>query len=33
MEIIRLENITKVYKIGEAETHALDGVSLKVRTG
>ena len=33
MEIIVLDNITKVYSIGEVETHALDGVSLGVQEG
>ena len=33
MEIIALENITKVYSIGEVETHALDGVTLGVQEG
>jgi putative ABC transport system ATP-binding protein len=28
MEIIKLENIAKHYKIGEVVTHALDGISL-----
>jgi putative ABC transport system ATP-binding protein len=33
MGIISLEDITKVYKIGEVETNALDGVSLEVEEG
>jgi len=33
MEIVNLENLTKVYKIGEVETRALDGVSLKIEQG
>lgn len=28
--MIKLENITKVYKMGENEVHALDGVSLEI---
>ncbi|MCR4692750.1 MAG: ABC transporter ATP-binding protein [Firmicutes bacterium] len=28
--MIRLENITKIYKMGENEVHALDGVSLHI---
>jgi putative ABC transport system ATP-binding protein len=31
--IIRLENLTKVYKIGETEVHALRGVSYDVAVG
>ena len=30
MNIINLENITKVYQVGSEEVHALDGVSLKM---
>jgi len=30
MNIINLENITKVYQVGSEEVHALDGVSLKI---
>ena len=33
MEIIEVENVTKVYKIGEVETRALDGVSIKIKDG
>jgi putative ABC transport system ATP-binding protein len=33
MEIIRLENVTKVYRIGEVETRALNGVSLAIEEG
>jgi putative ABC transport system ATP-binding protein len=33
MEIIQLENATKVYRIGEVETRALNGVSLTVEAG
>jgi putative ABC transport system ATP-binding protein len=33
MEIIQLENATKVYTIGEVETHALNGVSLTIDAG
>lgn len=29
--MIRLENITKVYKMGDTELHALDGVSLHIK--
>ncbi|GAB4567628.1 MAG: ABC transporter ATP-binding protein [Anaerolineae bacterium] len=31
--VIRLENITKVYKMGDIEVHALRGVSLEVQRG
>ena len=30
MNIINLENISKVYQVGSEEVHALDGVSLKM---
>lgn len=33
MEIITVENATKIYKIGEVETRALDGVSLSIEEG
>jgi len=33
MTIIQVENVTKTYKIGEVETHALNGVSLDVAEG
>ncbi len=33
MEVIQLENATKVYSIGEVETRALDGVSLSIEEG
>lgn len=33
MEIVRLENVTKVYRIGEVETRALDGVNLTIQAG
>lgn len=29
--MIRLENITKIYKMGDTELHALDGVSLHIK--
>jgi putative ABC transport system ATP-binding protein len=31
--MIEIENITKVYQMGETEVHALDGVSLKIEDG
>lgn len=33
MEIITVDNATKIYKIGEVETRALDGVSLSIEEG
>lgn len=33
MEIIQFENVSKTYVIGEVETRALDGVSLRVQEG
>ncbi|MFW5713330.1 MAG: ABC transporter ATP-binding protein [Brevefilum sp.] len=32
-EVIRVENLTKVYQMGEIEVHALSGVSFSVRKG
>ena len=31
--VIKIENLTKVYQMGEIEVHALRGVSFKVKTG
>jgi putative ABC transport system ATP-binding protein len=31
--VIRVENVTKVYKMGEVEVHALRGVDLEIRRG
>jgi putative ABC transport system ATP-binding protein len=33
MAVIELDNITKSYKIGEVETHAVNGVSLSIEPG
>ena len=33
MEIIELENIVKIYTVGEIETHALNGVTLSIGDG
>jgi len=33
MEIMRVENLTKIYGTGESEVRALDGVSFSVRSG
>jgi putative ABC transport system ATP-binding protein len=33
MEVTRIENVTRVYKIGKVETRALRGVSLSIQNG
>ena len=33
MQAIELEDVVRIYKIGEVETHALDGVSLSIAPG
>ncbi|HQV70004.1 MAG TPA: ABC transporter ATP-binding protein [Thermoflexales bacterium] len=33
MEVARVENVTRVYKVGNVETKALDGVSLTIENG
>jgi len=33
MSVIQLENVTKIYTVGEVETRALDGVSLNIEDG
>jgi len=33
MSVIQLENVTKIYTVGEVETRALDGVSLYIEDG
>jgi len=33
MAVIELENATKIYKIGDVETRALNGVSLSIEEG
>jgi putative ABC transport system ATP-binding protein len=33
MAIIETENVTKVYQIGEVETHALNGVTMQIEEG
>lgn len=33
MDIIQIENATKIYQIGAVETHALDGVTLNIGAG
>ena len=32
-EIVRLEGVTKVYRMGKVEVHALRGVNLSVKRG
>ncbi len=32
-EVIRVENLTKVYQMGEIQVHALNGISFSVRKG
>ena len=31
--IIEAENLTKIYKMGDTEVHALDGVDLRINKG
>ena len=33
MEVTKIENVTRTYKIGQVETHALRGVSLSIQSG
>jgi putative ABC transport system ATP-binding protein len=33
MEVARVENVTRIYKIGKVETQALGGVSLSIESG
>ena len=33
MEVAKIENVTRVYKIGNTETNALNGVSLNIESG
>ena len=33
MEVTKVENVTRVYKIGKVETNALRGVSLSIQSG
>jgi putative ABC transport system ATP-binding protein len=33
MEVTKIENVTRVYKIGAVETHALRGVNLSIESG
>ena len=33
MEVVRIENITRVYKVGQMETNALRGVNLTIENG
>ncbi len=31
--MIEVKNVTKIYKVGDSEVHALDGVNLKIKDG
>ncbi|HEX7555812.1 MAG TPA: ABC transporter ATP-binding protein [Leptolinea sp.] len=33
MEVVKVENVTRVYKIGDVETNALKGVNLSIQSG
>jgi putative ABC transport system ATP-binding protein len=33
MEVVKIDNVTRVYKVGEVETQALRGVSLSIQGG
>jgi len=33
MAVIQLENVVKIYTVGEVQTHALDGISLSIDAG
>lgn len=33
MEVVKIENVTRVYQIGKVETHALRGVNLSIGNG
>ena len=33
MEVAKLTNVTRVYKIGQVETRALNGVSMDIQSG
>ena len=33
MEVAKIENVTRTYKIGKLETQALRGVSLSIQSG
>ncbi len=33
MSVIDLQDVTRVYKIGEVETHALRGINMEVKQG
>ena len=32
-DFVKLENITKVYKMGEVEIHAVDGIDFSISKG
>lgn len=33
MEVVKIENVTRVYQIGKLDTHALQGVNLSIASG
>ena len=33
MEVVKIENITRVYQVGKIETQALRGVNLSIKNG
>jgi putative ABC transport system ATP-binding protein len=33
MEVVKLTNVTRIYKIGEVETHALNGITMTIESG
>ena len=33
MSIIKTENLTKTYKIGKVETHAIENINLEIEEG
>ena len=33
MEVVKIENVTRVYQIGKVETKALQGVNLSIASG
>jgi len=33
MEVVKIDNATRIYKVGTVETHALRGVNLSIESG
>jgi len=33
MEVAKLTNVTRIYKVGEVETHALNGITMSIESG